>query len=167
MKEIIISNEVKIIFKTLESAGFECFMVGGCVRDFLLNKTPHDIDFTTNATTNEIVKCFKNFNVIETGIKHGTVTIMINKIPYEITTYRVDGEYSDNRRPDKILFVKNISEDLARRDFTINAIAYNPIVGFVDCCSKVKIFKINGVIIFSYISRLFICYITLVKGLFK
>ena len=133
MEKILISSEVNIIFNTLDHAGFECFMVGGCVRDFLLNKMPHDIDFTTNATPDEIIRCFKDFVVIETGLQHGTVTVLINHIPYEITTYRIDGEYSDNRRPDHIAFAKNITQDLARRDFTINAIAYNPTVGFVDC----------------------------------
>ena len=96
MNQITITNDMRIIFDTLNNAGYECFIVGGCVRDFLLNKIPHDIDFTTNATPDEIKECFKNFNVIETGIQHGTLTVVINHIPYEITTYRIDGEYLDN-----------------------------------------------------------------------
>ena len=145
MKKIELTNEIKIIFDTLNSAGYECFMVGGCVRDFLLNIVPNDVDFTTNATPEEMKKCFKNFNVIETGIKHGTLTVIINHIPYEITTYRIDGEYLDNRRPENVIFVKDIKNDLARRDFTINAIAYNPSVGFVDCFDGMQDLK-DGVI---------------------
>lgn len=145
MKKIKISNDANIIFSTLYNAGFECFMVGGCVRDFLLGKTPNDIDFTTNATPDEIKKCFKDFNVIETGIKHGTLTVLLNDIPYEITTYRTDGEYIGNRKPKRVEFVKDIKNDLARRDFTINAIAYNPSVGFVDCFNGMQDLK-NGII---------------------
>ena len=145
MKEIEITDEIKIIFDTLNNAGYECFMVGGCVRDFLLNITPHDVDFTTNATPDEMKQCFKDFNVIETGIKHGTLTVLINHTPYEITTYRIDGEYLDNRRPESVVFVKDIKNDLARRDFTINAIAYNPSVGFVDCFNGMQDLK-DGII---------------------
>ena len=145
MKNIEITKEIKTIFDTLNNAGYECFMVGGCVRDFLLNKTPHDVDFTTDATPDEMKECFKNFNVIETGIQHGTLTVVINHIPYEITTYRVDGEYLDNRRPESVKFVKDIKNDLARRDFTINAIAYNPSVGFVDCFNGMQDLK-DGII---------------------
>jgi tRNA nucleotidyltransferase (CCA-adding enzyme) len=145
MKKIKISNEANIIFSTLYNAGFECFMVGGCVRDFLLGKTPNDIDFTTNATPDEMKKCFKDFNVIETGIKHGTLTVLLNDIPYEITTYRTYGEYIGNRKPKRVEFVKDIKNDLARRDFTINAIAYNPSVGFVDCFNGMQDLK-NGII---------------------
>ena len=145
MKRIEITDEIKIIFDTLNNAGYECFMVGGCVRDFLLNIVPNDVDFTTNATPDEMKECFKNFNVIETGIKHGTLTVLVNHIPYEITTYRVDGEYLDNRRPENVIFVKDIKNDLARRDFTINAIAYNPNVGFVDCFNGMQDLK-DGVI---------------------
>ena len=141
MKKIEITNEIKVIFDTLNSAGYECFMVGGCVRDFLLNKTPNDVDFTTNATPDEMKQCFKDFNVIETGVKHGTLTVIVNHIPFEITTYRIDGEYLDNRRPESVVFVKDIKNDLARRDFTINAIAYNPNIGFVDCFNGMQDLK--------------------------
>ncbi|MBQ7797512.1 MAG: HD domain-containing protein [Clostridia bacterium] len=145
MNKIEITDEIKIIFDTLNNAGYECFMVGGCVRDFLLNIVPNDVDFTTNATPNEMKECFKDFNVIETGIKHGTLTVLINHTPYEITTYRIDGEYLDNRRPENVTFVKDIKNDLARRDFTINAIAYNPSVGFVDCFNGMQDLK-DGII---------------------
>ena len=131
--EIKFSNEMNIIFKTLTDSGFNCFIVGGCVRDFLLNKTPHDIDFTTNATPDEMKQCFQNFNIIETGIQHGTLTVIVNQISFEITTFRIDGNYLNNRKPENVEFVSDIASDLARRDFTINAIAYNPIDGFVDC----------------------------------
>lgn len=132
MKKINLTRDVKIVFETLEKAGFECYMVGGCVRDFLLGKKPHDIDFTTNAMPNEIKKCFDGFSVIDTGIKHGTLTVLVNHIPYEITTFREDGEYLNNRKPKGVRFVRDLKTDLSRRDFTINAIAYNPSVGFVD-----------------------------------
>ena len=145
INEIEITSDIKIVFDTLNNAGYECFIVGGCVRDFLLNKIPHDVDFTTNATPDEMKECFKEFNVIETGIKHGTLTVLINHTPYEITTYRIDGEYLDNRRPESVKFVKDIKDDLARRDFTINAIAYNPSVGFVDCFNGIQDLK-DGII---------------------
>lgn len=133
MEKIKLTEEMNIIFDRLEKAGFECFLVGGSVRDFLLKKEPSDLDFTTNATPKEIEACFTDFPVIETGIKHGTVTIIINHNPYEVTTYRKDGEYLDNRHPKLVEFVGNLKEDLARRDFTINALAYNKNVGLVDC----------------------------------
>lgn len=145
MKKIKITKEMKIIFDTLNTAGYECFLVGGCVRDFLLNKTPNDIDFTTNATPDEMEECFKDFSVIKTGIKHGTLTVLVNHVPFEITTYRIDGEYLDNRRPTDVTFVKDIKSDLSRRDFTINAIAYNPSVGFIDCFNGMQDLK-SGII---------------------
>lgn len=132
MKNIKLTDDMQLIFDTLTSRGYECFLVGGCVRDFLLGKTPNDIDFTTNATPNEMKKCFKEFKLLETGIKHGTLTLLIGNTPYEITTYRTDGDYLDHRHPAEVKYVKNLTEDLARRDFTINAIAYNPSCGFVD-----------------------------------
>ena len=145
MRKIKITDDIEIVFNTLNNAGYECFMVGGCVRDFLLDRTPNDVDFTTNATPDEMKECFKNFNVIETGIKHGTLTVIINHVPYEITTYRIDGEYLNNRKPENVMFVQDIKNDLARRDFTINAIAYNPSVGFVDCFNGMQDLK-DGVI---------------------
>lgn len=132
MNKIEITSNMQLIFDTLTQHGYECFLVGGCVRDFLLGRTPNDIDFTTNATPDEMKSCFKEFKLFETGIKHGTLTLLIGKTTYELTTYRSDGEYLDHRHPTKVKYVKNIQEDLARRDFTINAIAYNPTLGFID-----------------------------------
>lgn len=107
-------------------------MVGGCVRDSVLGRKPHDYDICTSATPDEILKVFPNEEIIPTGLQHGTVTILINKEPFEVTTYRIDGDYSDNRRPDNVTFTKNLVEDLRRRDFTINAMAYNPRICLID-----------------------------------
>ncbi len=117
---------------TLESAGFEGFVVGGCVRDIHLGQTPEDFDITTDATPDEMLQVFADFRIIPTGIKHGTVTVVIDGHNLEVTTYRVDGEYTDNRRPESVTFSRNISEDLARRDFTVNALAYNDNTGVLD-----------------------------------
>lgn len=124
-------NNVQYILEKFNSNGFEAFIVGGCVRDSLLNKKPQDYDITTNAFPEKIEELFDK--TIPTGIKHGTVTVLINKNPYEVTTYRVDGEYLNNRKPKDVKFVSNIEEDLSRRDFTINAMAYSPYLGFKDC----------------------------------
>lgn len=123
-------NNVQFILDKFNNNGFEAFIVGGCVRDSLLNKHPQDYDITTNALPEKIEELFPK--TIPTGIQHGTVTVLINKIPYEVTTYRVDGEYVDNRKPKNVEFVSNIEEDLSRRDFTINAMAYSPYLGFKD-----------------------------------
>lgn len=124
------------LIKQLEDKGYEAYLVGGCVRDALMFRTPKDFDIATSATTNQIKEVFKNYKIIETGIKHGTVTVVLNSfgddLPFEITTYRVDGNYSDGRHPDSVKFIANLKEDLARRDFTINAMAYNPSIGLVD-----------------------------------
>ena len=141
MEEIKLNNETRIIFDNLINNGYKCFIVGGCVRDYLMNKTPNDIDFATNATPNQIKECFKDYNVIETGIKHGTLTILINHIPFEITTYRKDGKYLDNRHPESVDFVTNLKDDLERRDFTINAIAYNSKIGFIDYFNGIEDIK--------------------------
>lgn len=123
-------NDVQYILDKLSENGFEAFIVGRCVRDALLNKNPQDYDITTNALPEKIEELFQK--TIPTGIKHGTVTVLINQKPYEVTTYRVDGEYEDNRKPKDVKFVSNIKEDLSRRDFTINAMAYNKTLGFKD-----------------------------------
>lgn len=123
-------NDVNFILNRFYENDFEAFIVGGCVRDNLLGKTPHDYDITTNALPNETESLFEK--TIPTGIKHGTVTVLINKNPFEVTTYRIDGEYLDNRKPENVEFVTNIKEDLARRDFTINALAYSPKFGYKD-----------------------------------
>ena len=123
---------VNYIIQELEKCGHEAYMVGGCVRDSVLGRKPHDYDICTSATPDEILKAFPNEEIIPTGLQHGTVTILINKEPFEVTTYRIDGDYSDNRRPDNVTFTKNLVEDLRRRDFTINAMAYNPKTGLID-----------------------------------
>lgn len=127
---IILPYNVKKIINILESNGHSAYVVGGCVRDCLLGKEPHDWDITTSATPEEIKKYFDH--TIDTGIEHGTVTVMMNHVGYEVTTYRIDGKYSDGRHPEKVNFVINLDEDLARRDFTINAMAYNDTYGLVD-----------------------------------
>lgn len=111
------------VFDILEKNGFECYAVGGCVRDILLQRTPNDVDFTTNALPDEILACFKDYKTFELGKKYGTISVLHNDDIFEITTYRVDGEYSDSRHPDKIEFSRSLQDDLARRDFTINAMA--------------------------------------------
>lgn len=120
------------VLKRIENAGFAAFVVGGCVRDHLMGMTPHDFDITTSATPKETENIFADCRVIETGIKHGTVTVLYKGVSTEITTFRVDGDYSDGRHPDSVSFSRNIEDDLSRRDFTMNGIAYNPKLGFVD-----------------------------------
>ena len=140
---IFIPQDVKYIIDTLTDYDYEAFIVGGCVRDSILKRQPNDWDITTNALPLDVISLFKNkgFKVIETGLKHGTVTILINGEGFEVTTYRIDGEYSDNRRPDNVEFTKKLKEDLSRRDFTINAMAYNDIVGLVDYFEGLKDLK--------------------------
>ncbi len=130
--EIFIPKEVSFLIDTIYENGYEAFMVGGCVRDSILNLTPNDYDITTSATPQEIMNIFKDYKIIDTGIKHGTVSIILNNNIYEITTYRIEGEYENNRRPKNVEFTSNIEEDLKRRDFTINAMAYNEQFGIVD-----------------------------------
>ena len=118
------------IIERIEKNGFEAFAVGGCIRDSLLGRVPNDWDITTSAKPADIMNIFEN--TVETGIEHGTVTVVIDKEPYEVTTYRIDGDYTDGRHPDSVEFTENIEEDLSRRDFTINAMAYNNSTGLVD-----------------------------------
>lgn len=127
---ICMPDDVKFIINTLQNNGYEAYIVGGCVRDSILNKDPKDWDITTKAKPEEVIKVFDK--VILTGLKHGTVTVIVNKESYEVTTYRTDGEYEDNRHPKEVQFVNSLKEDLARRDFTINAMAYNESDGLVD-----------------------------------
>lgn len=115
-------NALRVMNELLNS-GYEAYMVGGCVRDALMNRPVHDYDITTNARPEEIMRVFGDYHVIPTGLKHGTVTVISEGYHFEVTAYRVDGEYSDSRRPDKVSFTSDIKEDLARRDFTMNAIA--------------------------------------------
>lgn len=124
MQIIKLPDGAKRILEVLQSFGQEAFVVGGCVRDSLLGKTPHDWDICTSASPDEVCLYFKNEKVVKTGIKHGTVSVILHDGVYEVTTYRVDGKYSDHRRPDSVIFTKSLPEDLSRRDFTINAMAF-------------------------------------------
>ncbi len=130
--DITLPTPVARALSVLEACGYEGYTVGGCVRDSLLGRTPNDWDITTNATPEEMKVCFKDFRVIETGIRHGTLTVIVDGMQLEITTYRNDGEYLDNRHPVQVTFSKNIEDDLSRRDFTVNAMAYHPKRGLVD-----------------------------------
>lgn len=120
------------IIDMLQNNGFEAYLVGGCVRDSILKRPVHDWDITTSATPAEMKKVFSDTKIIETGIKHGTLTILSVDGFYECTTYRIDGAYSDGRHPDIVRFTKSLAEDLKRRDFTINAMAYNDTEGLID-----------------------------------
>ena len=118
------------VIQTLVQHGFEAYIVGGCVRDSILGRTPGDWDITTSASPQEVKEIFDH--TVDTGIEHGTVTVLMNHEPYEVTTYRVDGKYEDHRRPNEVHFTKSLREDLLRRDFTINAMAYNDSEGIID-----------------------------------
>ena len=120
------------VLQRLKENGFQGYVVGGCVRDSLLGRAPKDWDICTDALPEEMQRVFRDQHVIETGLKHGTLTVMYDHEPYEVTTFRVDGEYTDHRHPDEVRFVKNVVDDLARRDFTVNAMAWNPQSGLVD-----------------------------------
>lgn len=130
--KINIPSDANEIIHTLQNHGHSAYVVGGCVRDSIIGRPIHDWDICTSATPNEMLEIFKDRRVIETGLQHGTITIVINGEPYEVTTYRIDGAYSDNRRPDSVTFTDNLVEDLRRRDFTINAMAYNDTEGLID-----------------------------------
>ena len=130
--KIKLPEYVKTALDLLNDSGFDAYVVGGCVRDGFLDKTPSDWDITTSALPQETMKVFSSFRTIETGIKHGTVTVIIENNPLEITTMRVDGDYSDNRHPDKVEFTSAVEDDLSRRDFTVNAIAYSEKSGICD-----------------------------------
>lgn len=125
-------KNVDTAINLLQSAGFEAYAVGGCVRDSLLGKTPNDWDITTSAKPEDMKSVFADFHCIDTGIKHGTVTVVIDGEPLEITTFRLDGEYEDNRHPKSVTFTSNLGADLGRRDFTVNAMAYSKMTGTVD-----------------------------------
>lgn len=129
---IKIPSSARFVLNRLESAGFQAFIVGGCVRDSVLGKQPHDWDICTDALPEQVIEVFGEANTIPTGIKHGTVSVKCDGALYEVTTFRVDGEYHDGRHPDNVTFVRSLQDDLARRDFTINAMAYNESRGLVD-----------------------------------
>ena len=123
---------VSDLIAQLNEAGFSAYAVGGCVRDSLLGLTPHDWDLCTSALPEDMLRVFRNERVAETGLKHGTLTVIRNHVPYEITTFRVDGTYTDHRHPDSVAFVADVAEDLARSDFTVNAMAWSPADGLTD-----------------------------------
>jgi len=125
-----IPEKVNHIIELLMQNGYEAYAVGGCVRDMVIGREPEDWDITTSATPLEVKKIFRR--TVDTGIQHGTVTIMLENDHFEVTTYRIEGEYADNRHPNEVSFTSSLEEDLQRRDFTINAMAYNEIVGFID-----------------------------------
>lgn len=129
---MLIPDFILDIINQIETAGYEAYVVGGCVRDHLLEKTPNDWDITTSALPSEIMQIFAHLPTIPTGIRHGTVTVITDKMPIEITTYRIDGRYTDNRHPESVVFSQNITDDLSRRDFTVNAMAFNPVSGLAD-----------------------------------
>ncbi len=129
---LYIPPHVAFVLDRLTDAGHEAFAVGGCVRDFLRGVVPHDYDVTTSARPEQIHAAFADCRLIDTGIAHGTVTVLVDGEPIEVTTYRIDGDYRDSRHPESVSFTDDIEKDLARRDFTMNAIAYHPAVGFCD-----------------------------------
>ena len=146
MNRIDIPKDVMYILKSLNEKGYEAYIVGGCVRDAILNMVPKDWDITTSAKPEEVKKCFDK--TFDTGIQHGTVTAVINKNNYEITTYRIEDQYDDCRHPNKVYFTDKLTDDLLRRDFTMNAIAYHPDEGFKDPfggIDDIKIKTIRGV----------------------
>ena len=130
-KSMIIPNDVQMILETLKDNGYEAYIVGGSIRDFITGiYVPTDYDIATNALPEKIIKLFDK--TVPSGMKHGTVTVIKNGVGYEVTTYRIDGEYLDNRKPEDVTFVSNLKEDLARRDFTINSLAFNEEDGVID-----------------------------------
>lgn len=127
-----IPGPVMTVLNILNQNGFRAYVVGGCVRDTLMGKEPHDWDVTTDAKPDAIKELFADFRTVDIGIKHGTVMVLSSGMPIEITTFRVDGAYSDNRHPDKVAFTDRLEDDLSRRDFTVNAMAYHPEEGLID-----------------------------------
>ena len=121
--KIALPRKVMMIIKNLQLHGYEAYAVGGCVRDSILARRPKDWDITTSARPEEVKKLFRR--TVDTGIEHGTVTVLLGRDGYEVTTYRIDGAYEDSRHPKEVLFTNRLEEDLRRRDFTINAMAYN------------------------------------------
>ena len=126
------TEEIRFVVERLEARGFEAYLVGGALRDTLLGREANDFDVTTAATPSEMQDVFADVRTIETGLKHGTLTVLVNGKPIEVTTFRVDGEYLDSRHPSEVLFTRNLREDLSRRDFTVNAMAYSEKNGLVD-----------------------------------
>ena len=131
-KAMRLSRGCTAAIEKLNNAGFEAYAVGGCVRDLMMDRVPKDFDVTTNAVPEQTMEVFEDCQVIPTGLKFGTVTVIIENELIEITTFRTDGRYLDNRRPEDVSYVNDVKEDLSRRDFTINAMAYSPVTGLVD-----------------------------------
>lgn len=144
--DIRIPGDVKMILGRLQEHDHKAYVVGGCVRDSLMGVEPHDWDICTSATPDQVKKAFPRTHLVDTGLKHGTVTVVVNHAPYEITTFRVDGDYSDYRHPDSVAFTDDLRQDLSRRDFTINAMAYSEEEGLIDpfngqhdlCCGFIR-----------------------------
>ena len=134
-EKVAVPDYVAGICDALRENGFESYLVGGCVRDGVMGKTPHDYDLATNASPEEVKRALSSYRLVETGIRHGTVTAVTDSGPVEITTYRIDGEYKDNRHPESVSFTGDLKLDLMRRDFTVNAMAYDPRGGLVDLFS--------------------------------
>ena len=134
--KITLPYKVEQIIRTIQGAGFDAYAVGGCIRDSILGRTPSDWDITTSARPEEVKKLFPR--TVDTGIRHGTVTVMIQKEGFEVTTYRIDGEYEDSRHPKEVTFTADLTEDLKRRDFTVNAMAYNDKEGLIDVFGGMK-----------------------------
>ncbi len=141
--KIQMPEKAKYIIDTIMAAGYEAYIVGGCVRDAILGREPEDWDITTSATPEQVKALFRR--TIDTGIQHGTVTVMLEKEGFEVTTYRIDGKYEDSRHPKEVTFTPNLTEDLKRRDFTINAMAYNEQSGLIDIFGGIE--DINGKVI--------------------
>ncbi len=133
---IKLPEDVAKIIRILEEAGYEAYAVGGCVRDSILGREPNDWDITTSALPQQVKELFPH--TIDTGLQHGTVTVMMHHVGYEVTTYRIDGEYEDSRHPKSVTFTRDLVEDLKRRDFTINAMAYNEKDGIVDAFGGIQ-----------------------------
>ena len=134
--QIQLPQKVRYIIETIQAAGYEAYAVGGCIRDSILGKEPDDWDITTSAAPEEVKKMFRK--TIDTGIQHGTVTVMMEKESFEVTTYRIDGKYEDSRHPKDVTFTAELKEDLRRRDFTINAMAYNEQNGLIDIFEGIR-----------------------------
>lgn len=143
--EIIIPDHVRSVIERLEQKGYCAYIVGGCVRDSLLGKTPNDYDVCTDCKPDTMTEIFSDHHVIKTGIQHGTLTVMSQGKPVEITTFRSDGEYVDHRKPAQVTFESSLDEDLKRRDFTVNALCYNEREGLIDLFGGTEDLK-NGII---------------------